>query len=297
MSMASCTSPRVSARTLPISRVMSLENSSLRWRRSSAARNRISARFGAGTSRHDLYASFAASTAAFTSSSVEDTNIPINSSVFAGLRFSYTFPLRDSTHSPLMKFLNIRGATAVAILPPQSLKLAALLFVWSSAGLHANLCRVETKFYRRPSTGSNFDVFWHFPRWSELTPAIPGESLALQRPSNGCYESTPLQRLTCVLPRRGVPLPNRSHGRLTHPPVQAQRLAGLRGLWEKPPTGLIFLIHHYRSALHYPFHFIEYNVDVSQGITVHGHDIRKIARRHRTSLLLFPQQLRGIGRR
>src|SRR5712692_6797148 len=192
MSMASWTSPRLSARTLPISRVMSFENSSLRWSNNSAARNKISARFGAGIIRHVWYASFAASTAAFTSSSVEDTNIPINSSVFAGLRFSYAFPLRDSTHSPLMKFLNIRGATAVAILPPQSLRLAALLFVWSSAGLNAEHCRVETKFYRRPSTWSNLDFFWYLPRWSELTSEIPGESFLIQRPSNGWYETTPL---------------------------------------------------------------------------------------------------------
>src|SRR5713226_1603179 len=212
MSMASWTSPRVSARTLPISRVMSFENSSLRWSNSSAARNRISARLGAGTSRHVLYASFAASTAAFTSSSVEETNIPINSSVFAGLRFSYAFPLRDSTHSPLMKFLNIRGATAVAILPPQSLKPAALLFVWSSAGLNAKHCRAETKFYRRPSIWSNSDIFRHLPRWSALRPAISGESFNFQRPSNGLYETTPLQRLTCLLLRRGVPLPPRDYG-------------------------------------------------------------------------------------
>src|ERR1700687_2705773 len=210
MSMASCTSPRLSARTLPISRVMSFENSSLRSRRSSAARNRISARFGAGTKRHVLQASFAASTAASTSSSAEDTNIPINSSVFAGLRFSYAFPLRDSTHSPLIKFLKIRGATAVAILPPQSLKLAALLFVWSSADLNARHYPVETKVYRRPSTWSNFDTFWHFSRWSDPRPAIPGESLAFQRAYNGWYESTALQRLTCLLPCRGVPLLNRA---------------------------------------------------------------------------------------
>jgi hypothetical protein len=62
---------------------------------------RISARFGAGTSRHDLYASFAATTAASTSSALDDTNIPTSSSVFAGLRFSYAFPPLASTHSPL----------------------------------------------------------------------------------------------------------------------------------------------------------------------------------------------------
>jgi hypothetical protein len=46
-------------------------------------------------------------------------------------------PLRDSTHSPLIKFLNSRGATAVAILPPQFPKLAAFFVGWSSAGANA----------------------------------------------------------------------------------------------------------------------------------------------------------------
>src|SRR5882762_3263258 len=176
MSMASWTSPRLSARTLPISRVMSFENSSLRWSNNSAARNKISARFGAGISRHVLYASFAASTAASTSSPVEDTNIPINSSVFAGLRFSYAFPLRDSTHSPLIKFLKIRDATAVAILPPQSLKLAALLFDSSSVDLNARHYPGETKVYRRPSTWSNFDSSRHAPaevKWRQRSLANP----------------------------------------------------------------------------------------------------------------------------
>src|SRR5215468_10904933 len=44
--------------------------------------------------------------------------MPTSSSVFAGLRFSYALPERDSTHSPLIKFLKTLGATAVAILPP-----------------------------------------------------------------------------------------------------------------------------------------------------------------------------------
>src|SRR6266567_1634228 len=74
--------------------------------------------------------------------------MPTNSSEFAGLRFSYALPLRDSTHSPLMKFLNIRGATAVAILPPPPMKLAGLLFVRSCAGLNARHYGAESKFYR-----------------------------------------------------------------------------------------------------------------------------------------------------
>src|SRR5882762_202917 len=118
MSIASCTSPRVSASTFPISRVMSRENSSLRFTSSSAARKRISARLGAGTRRQDLYASLAAATAASTSSREESGKTPISSSTFAGLRFSSVFPLRGATHSPLMKFLYACEADAVAIRPP-----------------------------------------------------------------------------------------------------------------------------------------------------------------------------------
>src|SRR5580692_11234101 len=54
-----------------------------------------------------------------------------------------------------MKFLNIRGATAVAILPPPSLKRAAWLVVWSSAGSNARRYRVESKFYRCLTMRSN----------------------------------------------------------------------------------------------------------------------------------------------
>src|SRR5438132_8166052 len=141
---------------------MSLENSSLRSTRSSAARNSISARLGAGTSRQDLYASFAASAAASASSAVEDANMPINSSVLAGLRFSYAFPLRDSTHSPLMKFLNIRGATAVAILPPRYLTPADLFFAVSLSGVNANHNRVEAKFYSCSQAASNLALLSSF---------------------------------------------------------------------------------------------------------------------------------------
>ena len=51
MSMPSCTSPRVSTRILPISRVIARARSSLRARMSSPARKTISARLGAGVSR------------------------------------------------------------------------------------------------------------------------------------------------------------------------------------------------------------------------------------------------------
>ena len=103
MSIASCTSPRVSSSTLPISRVMSRANSSLRAAMSCAALNRISARFGAGTRRHDSNARFAAAIAASASSVVESGNSPIRSSVLAGLRFSNVAPDSDGTHFPPTK--------------------------------------------------------------------------------------------------------------------------------------------------------------------------------------------------
>src|SRR3979490_1240108 len=45
--------------------------------------------------------------------------MPTSSSVLAGVRFSYALPLRDSTHSPFIKFLKTRGDAAVAIFPPE----------------------------------------------------------------------------------------------------------------------------------------------------------------------------------
>src|SRR5260370_19858207 len=127
MSIASCTSPRASARTFPISRVISRARSSLRLTRVSAARYKISARLGAGTRRHDWYASAAARTAASTSSALERGNIPTNSRVFAGLQSSNATPLGDSTHSPLMKFLKRVGPTAVAMKSSQHLQDTAFL--------------------------------------------------------------------------------------------------------------------------------------------------------------------------
>src|ERR1700682_1520345 len=112
--MASCTSPRVSARTLPISRVISRAYSSLRSIRISAARNTISARRGAGTRRHLAKARLAASTAASTSSLLERWKMATTSRVSAGFRSSNVCPPVDSTHSPSMKFLK----TLVVVVPP-----------------------------------------------------------------------------------------------------------------------------------------------------------------------------------
>src|SRR5271157_1633288 len=111
--MASCTSPRVSLMTLPISRVMSRASSSFRAISSSAALYSISARRGAGTRRHFLKAWRAASMAWSTSSLADFWKMPTTSRVSAGFRFSKVRPVRVSTHSPAMKFLKILGfATA-----------------------------------------------------------------------------------------------------------------------------------------------------------------------------------------
>ena len=53
MSIASCTSPRVSSSTFPISRVMSRAKASFCSTMRAAAARSSSARLGAGTSRHD----------------------------------------------------------------------------------------------------------------------------------------------------------------------------------------------------------------------------------------------------
>src|SRR5216684_5680433 len=73
--------------------------------RISAARKTISARRGAGTSRHLAKARLAASTAASTSALADFWKMPTTSRVSAGLRFSKVSPVEDSTHSPSMKFL------------------------------------------------------------------------------------------------------------------------------------------------------------------------------------------------
>src|SRR5271169_1670409 len=75
--------------------------------RISAARRTISARRGAGTSRHLAKARLAASTAASTSALADFWKMPTTSRVSAGLRSSKVSPVEDSTHSPSMKFLRI----------------------------------------------------------------------------------------------------------------------------------------------------------------------------------------------
>jgi hypothetical protein len=101
MSMPSCTSPRVSIRILPISRVIDRANSSLRARMISPARKTISARLGAGVNRHIPKAAAAASTASFTSPGPDDGNSP-KRWPFAGLRLEKVRPERALPQRPPM---------------------------------------------------------------------------------------------------------------------------------------------------------------------------------------------------
>ena len=104
--MASCTSPRVSLRTLPISRVMSRANCSLRSAISWAARNSISARTGAGTRRQLFVGARRRLDRRFDITRASDSwNTPMRSSVFAGLRFSNVSPPPEGTQRPSMKLL------------------------------------------------------------------------------------------------------------------------------------------------------------------------------------------------
>ena len=102
MSMPSWTSPRASARTLPISRVIARERRSLCSAMSAPKAYRISPRFGAGVRCHIGRAVSAALTAIATSALVPCWNRPMTSRVSAGLRLSKVAPLVDSHHSPAM---------------------------------------------------------------------------------------------------------------------------------------------------------------------------------------------------
>src|ERR1700722_18935796 len=113
--MASCTSPRVSASTLPISRVMSRAYCSLRCWRRMAALTRISARLGAGTRRQEAKAFFAAATARSTSSGPEAGKVPTMSSWSAGLTFCRVLPLFAGSHWPPIRLLY-----AVTLMPDSS---------------------------------------------------------------------------------------------------------------------------------------------------------------------------------
>ncbi len=104
ISMASWTSPRVSARTLPISMVIRAARSSLRSSSIRAALNSTSARPGGGVSLHVPKAFQAAFTARSTSSSDAICSVASFSRV-AGLISSKVSLVDESVHSPLLNNL------------------------------------------------------------------------------------------------------------------------------------------------------------------------------------------------
>ncbi len=111
MSMPSWTSPRASAMTLPISRVMARASRSLCSAMSAPKAYRISPRFGAGVRRHIGSAVSAAFVAIATSAAVPCWKRPMTSRRSAGLRLSNVPPPTESIHSPAMKCRKV-GASA-----------------------------------------------------------------------------------------------------------------------------------------------------------------------------------------
>src|SRR6266850_74273 len=111
--MPSCTSPRVSVRTLPISRVIARAIASFRSTSSSPTRCSTWPRTGAGVLDHWAKPRLADSIAFSMSAGPERGNRPITSFQSAGLRFSKYSPVEGATHSPAMKFLKVSGMSAL----------------------------------------------------------------------------------------------------------------------------------------------------------------------------------------
>jgi hypothetical protein len=112
MSMPSWTSPRASAKTLPISRVIARESRSLCSAISAPKRYMISPRLGAGIRRQAGRASSAARMAAAASAALDAAKVAITSRVSAGLRDSKVLPLSAGRHSPPMKLPYAGGLAA-----------------------------------------------------------------------------------------------------------------------------------------------------------------------------------------
>ena len=110
MSIPSWTSPRASAMTLPISRVIARARRSLCSAIMAAKAYMISPRFGAGVRRHSPPACSAARTAIATSAAVPCWNRPMTSRVSAGLTLSNDAPEVESHHSPAMKWRKVGGS-------------------------------------------------------------------------------------------------------------------------------------------------------------------------------------------
>ena len=113
MSIPSWTSPRASASTLPISRVIARASRSLCWAISAPNAYSSSPRFGAGVRSHIGWAVSAARMAIATSAAVPCWNRPIRSWRSAGLRLSNVVREVDSHHSPAMKWPNVGTAASV----------------------------------------------------------------------------------------------------------------------------------------------------------------------------------------
>src|SRR6267143_595572 len=111
--MPSCTSPRVSVSTLPISRVIARAIASFRWTSSSPTRCSTWPRIGAGVLDHRTKPRRADSIAFSMSAGPERGNRPITSFQSAGLRFSKYSPVEGATHSPAMKFLKVSGMSGL----------------------------------------------------------------------------------------------------------------------------------------------------------------------------------------
>src|SRR5438309_6026089 len=107
--MPSCTSPRVSASTFPISRVIARAICSLRSTSSWPTRCSTWPRTGAGVFDQRANPRCAEAIARCMSVGVERGNNPIRSFWSAGLRFSKYSPLVGAAHSPAMKFLKCSG--------------------------------------------------------------------------------------------------------------------------------------------------------------------------------------------
>jgi hypothetical protein len=111
MSTPSCTSPRVSIRILPISRVAARASSSFRWAIKPPSLKSSSPRLGAGVSCQARIAPRAAWTAASTSSGPESGNSPSAAPV-AGFRFVNVRPDLAGIQRPPIKLWNVVAMAA-----------------------------------------------------------------------------------------------------------------------------------------------------------------------------------------
>ncbi len=113
MSIPSWTSPRASARTLPISRVMARARRSLCSAMRAPKRYRISPRLGAGVAFQAGRAASAARIAITTSAAEPAWKRPTTSRISAGFTLSNVAPETPSTQRPAMNSWYVAGGAAV----------------------------------------------------------------------------------------------------------------------------------------------------------------------------------------